>query len=404
MVYRVYTEKKKGLRGEADALLSDLHGVLGIESVAGVRILNRYDVENIKPELFEYAVKTVFSEPQLDDVTDTPDFSGGRVFAVEYLPGQFDQRADSAAQCIQILSRGERPTVRTAKLYMLYGDLDDAEVSQIKKYVINPVEAREASLDMPSTLETEYHIPESVKTLEGFTKMDSKELAAFVGEYGLAMDCDDAAFCQAYFAKEGRDPTVTEIRMIDTYWSDHCRHTTFLTAIDSISFEDDMLREAYEDYLQTRRELGRTKPVTLMDIGTLAAKYLRSTGKLDKLDESEEINACTVKIEIEADGKREPWLLLFKNETHNHPTEIEPFGGAATCIGGAIRDPLSGRSYVYGAMRLTGAADPTVPVSETMPGKLPQRKIVTSAAAGYSSYGNQIGLATGIVDEIYHPG
>ena len=404
MVYRVYTEKKKGLRGEADALLSDLHGVLGIESVAGVRILNRYDVENIKPELFDYAVKTVFSEPQLDEVTDDPDFSEGRVFAVEYLPGQFDQRADSAAQCIQILSRGERPTVRTAKLYMLYGDLDDTEVSRIKNYVINPVEAREASLDMPSTLETEYHIPESVKTIEGFTEMDSALLAAFVGEYGLAMDCDDAAFCQAYFAKEGRDPTVTEIRMIDTYWSDHCRHTTFLTAIDSISFEDDMLREAYEDYLQTRRELGRTKPVTLMDIGTLAAKYLRSIGKLDKLDESEEINACTVKIEIEADGKREPWLLLFKNETHNHPTEIEPFGGAATCIGGAIRDPLSGRSYVYGAMRLTGAADPTVPVSETMPGKLPQRKIVTSAAAGYSSYGNQIGLATGIVDEIYHPG
>ena len=404
MVYRIYVEKKPALANEARDLLSEVRNILQIKSLNKVRIINRYDVENIEKELFDYAVGTVFSEPQLDIATAEFDGEGAVVFAVEPLPGQFDQRADSAAQCIQIISQGERPAVKTAKVYLLYGDMTAEEIAAIKKSVINPVECREASLELPATLKTDYDIPETVDTLDGFLKLDEKGLADFVNQYGLAMDCDDIAFCQAYFQKEGRDPTITEIRMIDTYWSDHCRHTTFLTTIDNVTFEDELLQRAYDDYIATRKELGRTKPINLMDIGTLAAKYLKKIGKLDKLDESEEINACTVKIEVEADGKKEPWLLLFKNETHNHPTEIEPFGGAATCIGGAIRDPLSGRSYVYGAMRVTGAADPLKPINETMAGKLPQRKIVTTAAAGYSSYGNQIGLATGIVDELYHDG
>lgn len=404
MVYRIYVEKKQGLENEADALLSEIKTFLGAKGVTKIRIINRYDVENITPELFSYAVKTVFSEPQLDNVTEKLENDGAAIFAVEYLPGQFDQRADSASQCIQLISQGERPLVRSAKVYILYGDISAEELSSIKKYVINPVEAKEASLDTKETLKVSYDIPKTVKTLDGFISLDKKGLENFVKFYGLAMDVDDIAFCQSYFAKEGRDPTLTEIRMIDTYWSDHCRHTTFLTTVDSVKFEDEILQATYEDYISTRKELGRTKPVNLMDIATLAVKYLKKNGKLDKLDESEEINACTVKIDVTVDGKSEPWLLLFKNETHNHPTEIEPFGGAATCIGGAIRDPLSGRSYVYGAMRLTGASNPLKPVSETYEGKLPQRKIVTTAAAGYSSYGNQIGLATGIVDEIYHDG
>ena len=404
MVYRVFVEKKKELAHEAKALLSDAKAFLGISSLKDVRVINRYDAENITAELFEYATKTVFSEPQLDIASAEVDLSGAYVFAVEYLPGQFDQRADSAAQCIQIISQGERPLIRTAKVYALYGDLSDTEIAEIKKYVINPVEAREATLEKPETLSIKYDIPTEVRTLEGFTKLDRAGLEAFVSQYGLAMDADDIAFCQEYFKSEHRDPTITEIRMIDTYWSDHCRHTTFLTVIDNVTFEDKLLQSAYEQYLAVRKELGRTKPICLMDLATVAVKYLKAKGKLDKLDESEEINACTVKINVDVDGVSEPWLLLFKNETHNHPTEIEPFGGAATCIGGAIRDPLSGRSYVYGAMRVTGAADPLKPVSETIKGKLPQRKLVTTAAAGYSSYGNQIGLATGIVDEIYHPG
>ena len=404
MVYRVFVEKKRELAGESGALLADVNGLLGIKNLKDVRILNRYDAENISEELFVYAVKTVFSEPQLDVASPEVDLSGAYVFAVEYLPGQFDQRADSAAQCIQIISRAERPLIRSAKVYALYGDLTDEEIAQIKKYVINPVEAREAQLSKPQTLKINYDIPTEVETLTGFLSLDRAGLTAFTDNYGLAMDVDDIAFCQDYFKAEGREPTITEIRMIDTYWSDHCRHTTFLTNIDSVEFEDKLIQKTYEEYIAVRNGLGRTKPVCLMDIATVAVKYLRKQGKLDKLDESEEVNACTVKINVEVDGVTEPWLLLFKNETHNHPTEIEPFGGAATCIGGAIRDPLSGRAYVYGAMRVTGAADPTVPVAETLPGKLPQRKIVTTAAAGYSSYGNQIGLATGIVDEIYHPG
>ena len=404
MVYRIFVEKKKELRNEARGLLKDINGLLQISSVKDVRVINRYDVDNIEKELFDYAVGTVFSEPQLDVTYTDLENDGAEMFAVEFLPGQFDQRADSAAQCIQIISQGERPRVRTAKVYMLYGNITAEELAEIKKYVVNPVEARIASLEKPETLETKYDIPTTVETLDGFINLDSTGLADFVKNYGLAMDNDDIKFCQDYFKSEKRNPTITEIRMIDTYWSDHCRHTTFLTNIDNCTFEDALLQETYEDYIATRKELGRTKPVCLMDIATLAVKYLKKQGKLPKLDESEEINACTVKIKVDVDGVSEDWLLLFKNETHNHPTEIEPFGGAATCIGGAIRDPLSGRSYVYGAMRVTGAADPLKSVAETMKGKLPQRKIVTTAADGYSSYGNQIGLATGIVDEIYHDG
>ena len=404
MVYRIYVEKKAGLDNEARALLSEIGTFLGINSVEKIRILNRYDAENITEELFNYAVGTVFSEPQLDDVYRTVENDGATVFATEFLPGQFDQRADSAAQCIQLISQGDKPTVASAKVYMLYGRISKEDIEKIKKHVINPVEAREASLATKETLKTEYDIPTKVKTLDGFIELDDAALAKFVSDMGLAMDLDDIKFCQGYFKTEGRNPTITEIKMIDTYWSDHCRHTTFLTTIDKVKFEDELIESTYNEYISSRRFLNRTKPINLMDIGTIAAKCLKKLGKLDKLDESEEINACTVKITVDVDGVEEPWLLLFKNETHNHPTEIEPFGGAATCIGGAIRDPLSGRSYVYGAMRLTGCADPTKPIEQTLAGKLPQRKIVTTAAAGYSSYGNQIGLATGIVDEIYHDG
>lgn len=403
MVFRIFVEKKPGLDNEAAALRNDIRELLQIEGIEKVRLFNRYDVENLAKDLFDYSVNTVFSEPQLDNVTESlPE--ADYVFAVEYLPGQFDQRASSAAECIQIITRGERPAVKTAKVYALYGKASDEEISAIKKYVINAVEAREADMALPETLAADYDIPEEVETLDGFRSMSDEELAAFIEDRGLAMDFEDIKFCRQYFDSEDRDPTITEIKMIDTYWSDHCRHTTFNTTIDSVKFADSTLQEAYDRYMDLRKSLGRTKPVTLMDIGTIAVKHLKKEGKLSKLDESEEINACTVKIKVDTDSGEEDWLLLFKNETHNHPTEIEPFGGAATCVGGAIRDPLSGRSYVYAAMRVTGAGDPLVPVSETIPGKLPQRKLVTTAAAGYSSYGNQIGLATGQVDEIYHPG
>ncbi len=406
MVYRIYVEKKDGLQNEAKALLSDLQTLLHLDELKDLRLLNRYDVESITEELFAACTYTIFAEPQLDIVTtDYADAKADAVFAVEYLPGQFDMRADSAAQCVQMYAQTERPVVKTAKVYLLYGDLTAEQIAAIKAYVINPVESREAQLSLPETLRTEYTVPDSVATLHGFCELNAQGLEALRREYGLAMDADDIAFCQSYFQSEQRDPTLTEIRMIDTYWSDHCRHTTFLTTVDSVSFEDPLLEKAYQDYLDTRKTLGRTqKPINLMDIATIATKELKRTGKLTKLDESEEINACTVKMKVNHDGKEEDWLLLFKNETHNHPTEIEPFGGAATCIGGAIRDPLSGRSYVYAAMRVTGAADPLKPVEETMSGKLPQRKIVTTAAAGYSSYGNQIGLATGQVSELFHPG
>ena len=403
MVYRIYSEKKASVSSHAAALCADIRTLLGIPGLERLRVLHRYDAEGITKELFDESVKTVFSEPVLDDVCkELPD--ADRVFAVEYLPGQFDQRADSAAQCIRLMSRGERPEIRTAEVYLLYGNLTDDEFGVIKKYVINPVEAREAALGVPETLRIAHPEPAPIETLDGFTSMEDGGAAAFIEKYSLAMDCADVLFCRDYFASEKRDPTMTEIRMIDTYWSDHCRHTTFLTTIDSVRFEDKEVGDAYERYLAARREQGRTKDICLMDIATAALRSLKAQGKLPKLDESEEINACTVKFTAKTDGGDEDWLLLFKNETHNHPTEIEPFGGAATCIGGAIRDPLSGRAYVYSAMRVTGAADPRRSVAETIPGKLPQRKIVTTAADGYSSYGNQIGLATGQVREIYHDG
>ena len=403
MVYRIYVEKKPGLDNEARGLKKDINELLGIGTLEKVRVLNRYDAEGLDKKLFDYAISTVFSEPQLD-VTGEELPEADYMFAVEYLPGQFDQRASSAAECIQIISKAERPAIKTAKVYALYGKLTDDELETIKKYVINAVEAREARLELPETLAMDYELPTEVETIEGFRNYSDEELDAFITARGLAMDLADIQFCRGYFNEEDRDPTITEIKMIDACWSDHCRHTTFNTTIDDVKFEDKLIQEAYERYLAARKSIGRTKPVNLMDIGTIAAKVLKKEGKLSKLDESEEINACTVKIKVETEGRQEDWLLLFKNETHNHPTEIEPFGGAATCVGGAIRDPLSGRSYVYSAMRVTGAGDPLVPVSETIPGKLPQRKLVTTAAAGYSSYGNQIGLATGQVDEIYHPG
>ena len=405
MVYRVFVEKKPGLRHEASGLRHDIRHILLIKNLSDVRLLNRYDVEGVDQDVFDDAVKKVLSEPQLDDTyTEMPVDEKAHVFAVEFLPGQYDQRADSAAQCIQILRQVDRPLVRSAKVYMLYGDLTEAEIAEIKKYVINPVEAREASLEKPETLSVQYDIPTTVETLDGFIEESDDQLKRFLDEKGLAMDLDDLRFCRDYFRTEHRNPTITEIRMIDTYWSDHCRHTTFLTTIDNVSFADATLEKAWNRYLDARKEINRTKPINLMDLGTIAAKVLKKEGILTKLDESEEINACTVKINIKVDGEDQKWLLLFKNETHNHPTEIEPFGGAATCIGGAIRDPLSGRAYVYHAMRVTGAGDPTVPVKDTLEGKLPQRKLVTTAADGYSSYGNQIGLATGLVDELYHPG
>ena len=408
MVQRIYVEKKDGYNGEAKDLSHELRHMLGIAGLEKLRIINRYDVEGITDALFHECIPTVFSEPQVDDTSleeMPPVAEGSYVFAVESLPGQFDQRADSASECVQLISKGERPLVRSAKVYVLEGTLTDDDIAQIKSYVINPVEAREASLEKKATLKTEYPKPKMVEKLEGFLDLDEKGLQAFIDERGLAMDLADIKFCQRYFASEGRVPTITEIKMIDTYWSDHCRHTTFGTNLDDMEIDDEVVKQAFQRYLDARHELGRDKkPLCLMDMGTIGAKYLKHKGILTTLDESEEINACTVKCTVDVDGKPEDWLFLFKNETHNHPTEIEPFGGAATCIGGAIRDPLSGRSYVYQAMRVTGAGDPTQPVSETLEGKLPQRKICRTAAAGYSSYGNQIGLATGQVSELYHPG
>ncbi|MEG1875699.1 MAG: phosphoribosylformylglycinamidine synthase, partial [Angelakisella sp.] len=405
-VYRIYTEKKAGFDIEAKGLLAELKTLLGMDSLTGLRVLNRYDVEGISRELFDSCVTTVFSEPQVDSTSTELPLTSGILFGVEYLPGQFDQRAASAAECVQLISQGERPLVRTARIYLLQGTVSDSQLAAIKKYVINPVEAREADLAPKVTLAADYPIPTTVETLTGFCQLDKDGLADFVQSYGLAMDNDDILFCQRYFIGEQRDPTITEIRMIDTYWSDHCRHTTFGTILDQIEIADEAVKAAFARYLQLREQLyvGRNKPICLMDMATIGCKWLKKQGKLPQLDESEEINACTVKIKVDVDGEQQDWLYLFKNETHNHPTEIEPFGGAATCIGGAIRDPLSGRSYVYQAMRVTGAGNPLAPVGQTMPGKLPQRKLVTTAAAGYSSYGNQIGLATGQVDEIYHKG
>ena len=405
-VFRIYSEKKPEFAVEAQSVLSDIQTALRLD-VKGIRILNRYDADKLSEEDFNASISTVFSEPAVDIVyTELPKLADGeRVFAVEYLPGQFDQRADSCEQCIQILRQGERCRVRNARVYIIDGELTDEEFERLKAYIINPVESREASLDTVETLDTNYEIPTTVETLNGFLSLDEQGLHAFVDKLGLAMDYDDIRFCQDYFRKEHRDPTITEIRMIDTYWSDHCRHTTFLTNVKDVSIVTPYIKDTYDMYINVRKELGRTdKPITLMDLGTIAAKKLKADGLLPDLDESEEINACSVKIKVDIDGELEDWILMFKNETHNHPTEIEPFGGAATCLGGAIRDPLSGRSYVYQAMRVTGAANPLVPVEDTIAGKLPQRKITLGAANGYSSYGNQIGLATGHVAEVYHPG
>ncbi|MCI2056116.1 MAG: phosphoribosylformylglycinamidine synthase [Oscillibacter sp.] len=405
MVKRIYVEKKKALRQEADGLFKELRTLLGVEHLTALRLLNRYDAEGLDEEGFRRAVEFVFSEPQLDDTMDSLPAHDGITFAVEYLPGQFDQRADSAAACIQLLLAGEKPAVRTARVYLLSGALTQDDLAAIKGYVINPVEAREASLDLPESLTMTVELPQAPEILTGFTAMSDDMLSELVDSLGLAMDLNDLKCCRAYFAEEGRDPTITEIRILDTYWSDHCRHTTFSTHLKDFSFADPAAKAAYDRYLAVREETNAgAKPVTLMDMATRGAKYLKKTGYLTNLDESEEINACTVKIDVDEDGEKKPWLLLFKNETHNHPTEIEPFGGAATCIGGAIRDPLAGRGYVYQAMRVTGAADPRASLRQTLPGKLPQRRIVQKAAQGYSSYGNQIGLATGLVDEMYHPG
>lgn len=407
MVSRVYVEKKPGFDVEAQQLLHELQTILGISNLKSLRVVNRYDVEGISDDLFQTCVSTVFSEPQVDYATqDLKDTDGEVVFAVEFLPGQFDQRADSASECIQLISQGERPEVRSAKVYVLDGDLSDDDVVAIKHYVINPVEAREASLTLRDTLAMQVPEPQPVEIVEGFNDLDEAGLAQFLEDRGLAMDLADITFFQKYFREtEKRNPTITEIKVVDTYWSDHCRHTTFGTELTNVKIDDEVVQLAFNKYLEMRSELGREhKPVCLMDMGTIGAKCLRAHGGLKDLDESEEVNACTVKCKVDVDGEEQDWLFLFKNETHNHPTEIEPFGGAATCVGGAIRDPLSGRSYVYQAMRVTGAGDPTVPVSETLEGKLPQRKLVTTAAAGYSSYGNQIGLATGKVNELYHPG
>ncbi len=406
-VFRIYSEKKPEFAVEAQSVLSDIKTALRLD-IKNIRVLNRYDADRLTEEDFNAAISTVFSEPAVDVVySELPVLAEGeRIFAVEYLPGQFDQRADSCEQCIQILRQGERCRVRNARVYIIDGNITDEEFEKLKAYIINPVESREASLDTVETLDTNYEIPTTVEILEGFINLNEKGLRAFVSEFGLAMDYDDIKFCQDYFRnQERRDPTITEIRMIDTYWSDHCRHTTFLTNVEDVSVITPYIKDTYEMYLNVREELGRTdKPITLMDLGTIAAKKLKADGLLPDLDESEEINACSVKIKVDVDGEIEDWILMFKNETHNHPTEIEPFGGAATCLGGAIRDPLSGRSYVYQAMRVTGAANPLVPVEDTIAGKLPQRKITVGAANGYSSYGNQIGLATGHVSEVYHPG
>lgn len=411
VVRRIYVEKKPGFDVEARHLYIDLKENLRIAGLEDVRIVNRYDVAGLSEEEYSQSRHTIFAEPPVDLVYDEtlPVTSGERVFAVEYLPGQYDQRADSAAQCIQILTQKDRPEVRTAKVIIIKGAVSDADFQRIKEYVINPVESREAVLDKPALLAMAADIPADVEILTGFTGKTADEMRSWREQMGLAMSLEDLLFCQTYFREvEKRDPTITEVKVIDTYWSDHCRHTTFLTKIEEVSFDKgDYNRpaaKAYEEYLQSRAFVyGDTeRDISLMDIAVMGMKELKKQGRLPDLDESEEINACSIVVPVDVDGKEEEWLVMFKNETHNHPTEIEPFGGAATCLGGAIRDPLSGRSYVYQAMRVTGSGDPRMPVEETLPGKLPQRKITTGAAAGYSSYGNQIGLATGQVAEVYH--
>jgi len=412
-VRRVYVEKKPGFDVKAQKLREEITELLEVKGVKNVRILNRYDVEGITDEDYEKAKSLIFSEPPVDFIyeEDLPARNNERVFAVEYLPGQYDQRADSCAQCIQLISGTERPEIRVATVIIIDGNITDQEFEKIKDYYINPIESRQAGLEKPGTLREEYPVPDKVDIIKGFISMDNEELGKMIPELGLAMSMEDLLFCRDYFKNtEKRNPTITELRVLDTYWSDHCRHTTFLTEIEGVSFDkgpiSGKISDVYNLYLETRKNIykDKDKPICLMDIATLAMKELKRTGYLDDLDESDEINACSIVVDVDVDGKKEQYLVMFKNETHNHPTEIEPFGGAATCLGGAIRDPLSGRVYVYQAMRVTGSGDPRTPISQTLPGKLPQRVITTKAALGYSSYGNQIGLATGQVNEIYHEG
>jgi phosphoribosylformylglycinamidine synthase len=412
-VKRIFVEKEAGFNIEAQGLYEDLRTNLGIQGLKSVRIVNRYDIEGMSEEEYAQARDVVFCEPPVDHLYEEslaaePD---QRIFAIEYLPGQYDQRADSAAQCVQIITRRDKPVIRVAKLVVLEGDISEEQFQRIKEYCINPVESREASLDKPVSLDLAYEVPDDVAVVKGFTSMNQMKLKSFWESMGFAMTLEDLKFCREYFAgEEHRDPTMTELKVIDTYWSDHCRHTTFLTGINNVEFEKgfytDVLKSAYDRYQKARSFVytEKTKQESLMDIATIAMKKMKKQGLLKDLDESDEINACSISVNVDVDGKEQEWLVMFKNETHNHPTEIEPFGGAATCLGGAIRDPLSGRSYVYQAMRVTGSGDPRTPVEKTIPGKLPQRKITTGAAAGYSSYGNQIGLATGQVAEVYHPG
>jgi len=412
-VRRVFVEKKKGFDVEAQLMYNDLKTNLGIYKLEGVRIINRYDITDITDEEYQAARFVIFAEPPVDHLYEEKIEFGPdeKAFAVEYLPGQYDQRADSASQCIQVLTLGEKPRCKTAKLIVLKGDISSEDFQKVKNYCINPVDSREASMEKPETLDEKLEYPGDIPLIEGFCSMDSEKLKALQEELSMAMSLEDLEFCRQYFAnEEHRDPTLTELRLIDTYWSDHCRHTTFLTNIDDVEFEDgpysNIMKSVYEQYHNSREFVyeGKKKNVCLMDIATIAMKELRKRGKLEDLDVSDEINACSIVVNAKVNGKDEEWLVMFKNETHNHPTEIEPFGGAATCLGGAIRDPLSGRSYVYQAMRVTGSGDPRARVEDTLPGKLPQRKITTGAAQGYSSYGNQIGLATGQVTEIYHEG
>jgi phosphoribosylformylglycinamidine synthase len=413
IVKRIYVEKKTPYAVRANELKTELRSYLGMKGLEAVRVLIRYDIENINENTYKKSLGTVFSEPPLDVLFEEgiTTSNGDKAFTVEFLPGQFDQRADSAQQCVKLLNETEEPVIRSATTYVLSGNISDEEFDKIKSYCINPVDSREAGDVKPKTLVTEFSDPEDVKTFEGFIDMKEADLKELYSSLNLAMTFKDFQFIKTYFqTEEKRNPTMTEIRVLDTYWSDHCRHTTFLTELKDIQFEDgyyaEPIKAAYKSYLTEREKLykGREdKYISLMDIALLAMKKLKADGKLEDMEVSDEINACSIIVPIEIDGKSEEWLVFFKNETHNHPTEIEPFGGAATCLGGAIRDPLSGRGYVYQAMRVTGAADPTVSVKDTLKGKLAQRKICTGAAAGYSSYGNQIGLATGLVDEVYHP-
>ena len=410
-VRRVYAEKKPEFAVSAKSLLSEFKSYLGITTVTNVRVLIRYDIENISDEIYRKALKTVFCEPPVDDVYEESFDFNGRVFSVEYLPGQFDQRADSAEQCIKLLKEDEEAIIRSATTYVIEGDISDEQFEAIKKHCINPVDSRETGLEKPVTLTDNFDEPDDVMVFDGFIDMPEAELKKLYDSLGLAMTFKDFLHIQNYFRDdEHRNPTMTEIRVLDTYWSDHCRHTTFSTELKSVKFDDGFYRkpieDTYNDYLDNFKVLYKDRDdkfVCLMDLALLAMKKLKADGKLADQEESDEINACSIVVPVDVDGKTEEWLVNFKNETHNHPTEIEPFGGAATCLGGAIRDPLSGRTYVYQAMRVTGAADPTVPVKDTIDGKLSQKKIVREAAHGYSSYGNQIGLATGYVKEIYHP-